>query len=155
MFIKVGAIARRALRPKATLALTATASPAVARDVCQALGLDGRDWEAGGDVRAASWRRPNLELMVRPVNGDGDKIVRLAALLGAKDDAGDVAVRGEAQAPKRKKKRAPGAAVVYTRTQWEAESVAERLRERGVEARASSLAKRARPAGRGERHTFP
>ena len=48
--------------------------------------LDGRDWEEGGDVRAASWRRANLDLRVRVVQGDGDKILRLATLLGAKDD---------------------------------------------------------------------
>ncbi|KAH8069697.1 four-way junction helicase [Aureococcus anophagefferens] len=137
-FLKVGDTARRVLRPTATLALTATASPAVVADVCATLGLDARDAAAGGAVRVASWRRDNLDLVIRklPSHGGDGAGSRRSSSFGA-EEGGGVAVRGDASAAaaKRKKAKAAGAAIVYTKTQWEAERVAEHLAARGVAAR--------------------
>ncbi|KAH8072987.1 hypothetical protein JL720_11078 [Aureococcus anophagefferens] len=111
---------------------------AVVADVCATLGLDARDAAAGGAVRVASWRRDNLDLVIRKLpshGGDGAKLEALFELLDV-EEGGGVAVRGDASAAaaKRKKAKAAGAAIVYTKTQWEAERVAEHLAARGVAA---------------------
>lgn len=47
------------------IALTATASPYVRKDVCEELGLDNRLLDDGGDVFVESSNRPELNLIVR------------------------------------------------------------------------------------------
>ncbi|CAM9763456.1 unnamed protein product [Choristocarpus tenellus] len=63
------------LRPGAVMALTATASKAVASDICGVLGIppDG--------VKVGSWDRPNLEVKVLRVQSEEDKRVVLSQLL--------------------------------------------------------------------------
>ena len=53
-------------------------------------------------------------------------------LLGAKDDGGDVVV---GRSTKKRRRSSEGSSVVYVRTQFDSERVAEQLRDRGVEAR--------------------
>ncbi|KAJ1457733.1 P-loop containing nucleoside triphosphate hydrolase protein [Pelagophyceae sp. CCMP2097] len=114
-FSKIGAVARKHLQPKCTLALTATASRGVIREICAALGLDAGDAASGGDVQRAGWRRSNLELRVVRVR-DGDDDAKLEALLTGKASM--------------------GASIVYVRAQYDADRISEKLREHGVAAHA-------------------
>jgi ATP-dependent DNA helicase Q4 len=132
-FLKVGDVARTKIKPRCTLALTATASQAVMKDVCDTLGLNNTPHDEGGDVFAHSWRRDNLRLSVTDCCDEQAKLDTLCRLLGAKDDGGDVATRGEST--KKRRRSSEGSSVVYVRTQFDSERVAEQLRDRGVEAR--------------------
>src|SRR5437588_2176955 len=97
--------AREQVRAERVLALTATATPEVRRDIADALELrDPRVFVAGFD-------RPNLFIEVLRVSGDKDKLGRLVAL----------ARNGE-----------PG--IVYAATRRNVEKVVSVLREAGVSA---------------------
>lgn len=83
------------------IALTATASPNVRKDICEELELDLRPIEDGGDVYLESSNRPELNLIVRAVKNTGEKtediVERLVSL----------------QKQNRHNER-PGAAIVFT-----------------------------------------
>ncbi|CAN0081354.1 unnamed protein product, partial [Scytosiphon promiscuus] len=65
------------LRPRGVLALTATASKAVIRDICTTLRIP-----LNGGVRVGSWDRPNLDVRVlRSASDDGKRRSRLSTLL--------------------------------------------------------------------------
>jgi len=68
-------LVRRALGSPPTLALTATATPAVREDILASLGLEGAERIIG------SFDRPNLRLIVTRVRDDEDRRHRLLALL--------------------------------------------------------------------------
>ncbi|WP_129677366.1 DEAD/DEAH box helicase [Candidatus Chloroploca sp. Khr17] len=55
------------------IALTATASPEVRRDICEELDLDPRPLEAGGNLFIESSNRPELNLVVRVCRTTEDK----------------------------------------------------------------------------------
>lgn len=67
---------RRELGDPLTLALTATATPEVQKDIVKSLGLEGRM-----TVVESALERPNLSLNVRDAMGDEDKIKILEGLL--------------------------------------------------------------------------
>ncbi len=92
--------ARAQLKPPATLALTATATPRVQDDMTRLLGLERAERVITG------FNRPNLTLRVIPARNDEVKLRRLRALLAAADGAG----------------------LIYTGTRREAESVAAFIR---------------------------
>ncbi len=93
------------IRAERILALTATATPEVRKDIADALALrEPRVFVAGFD-------RPNLFLEVVRASGDGDKLARLAALA---------------------RSTSPG--IVYAATRRNVEKVVAALRERGLDA---------------------
>src|SRR3954454_23874989 len=97
--------ARENLRAARVLALTATATPEVRRDIADALELrDPRIFVAGFD-------RPNLFIEVLRVSGDKDKLGRLLAIA-----------------------RAGGPGIVYAGTRKNVEKVVAALRAGGVDA---------------------
>src|SRR5437588_11803345 len=97
--------AREALAAERVLALTATATPEVRRDIADALELrDPRVFVAGFD-------RPNLFIEVLRVTGDKDKLGRLVAL-----------------------SRSGGPGIVYAATRKNVEKVVASLRASGVDA---------------------
>jgi ATP-dependent DNA helicase RecQ len=97
--------ARELLRAERVLALTATATPEVRRDIADALELrDPRVFVAGFD-------RPNLFIEVLRVGGDKDKLGRLLAL-----------------------SRSGGPGIVYAATRKNVEKIVATLRAGGVEA---------------------
>ncbi len=98
----------RALGAKRVLALTATATPAVVKDICAAFRIP----ETG--VALTGFYRPNLNLIVTPVTPQ-ERVGKLV---------------------KRLKKRPPGASIVYVTLQKSAETVATRLAAEGLPARA-------------------
>ncbi|RYG25244.1 ATP-dependent DNA helicase RecQ, partial [bacterium] len=98
----------RALGAKRVLALTATATPTVVRDVCTAFGIP----DTG--VALTGFYRPNLNLIVTPCTPQE----RLAKLV------------------ERIRKRPPGTTIVYVTLQKTAEQVAARLAAEGLNARA-------------------
>jgi ATP-dependent DNA helicase RecQ len=102
------ASAARDLRAERVLALTATATPDVVRDICAGFGIDP------DCVTLTGFYRPNLNLAVTPVAAQD----RDALLL------------------KRIQSRAPGPAIVYVTLQRTAERVAALLAEAGLPAEA-------------------
>jgi RecQ family ATP-dependent DNA helicase len=97
--------ARAQMKAERVLALTATATPEVRRDIADALELrDPRIFVAGFD-------RPNLFIEVLRVAGDKDKLGRLLALA-----------------------RGPGPGIVYAATRKNVEKVVAALRGAGIEA---------------------
>src|SRR5882672_4392128 len=97
--------AREQLRAERVLALTATATPEVRRDIADALELrDPRVFVAGFD-------RPNLFIEVLRVSGDKDKLGRLLAVA-----------------------RSGGPGIVYAATRKNVEKVVSALRVAGVDA---------------------
>ncbi|MGE5048427.1 MAG: RecQ family ATP-dependent DNA helicase, partial [Deltaproteobacteria bacterium] len=97
--------ARAQLKAERVLALTATATPEVRRDIADALELrDPKVFVAGFD-------RPNLFIEVLRVAGDKDKLGRLLALA-----------------------RGPGPGIVYAATRKNVEKVVAALRGAGIEA---------------------
>jgi ATP-dependent DNA helicase RecQ len=98
----------RTLGAKRVLALTATATPAVVRDVCAAFGIP----ETG--VALTGFYRPNLNLIVTPCTPQE----RISKLI------------------ERVRKRPAGTTIVYVTLQKTAEQVAARLAAEGLSARA-------------------
>src|SRR5205807_395070 len=97
--------AREALAAERVLALTATATPEVRRDIADALELrDPKVFVAGFD-------RPNLFIEVLRVSGDKDKLGRLLALA-----------------------RGAGPGIVYAATRKNVEKIVGSLRAAGVDA---------------------
>jgi ATP-dependent DNA helicase RecQ len=97
--------AREQIRAARVLALTATATPEVRRDIADALELrDPRVFVAGFD-------RPNLFIEVLRVAGDKDKLGRLAALC-----------------------RSGGPGIIYAATRKNVEKVVDTLRGCGIDA---------------------
>jgi RecQ family ATP-dependent DNA helicase len=97
--------ARAQVKAERVLALTATATPEVRRDIADALELrDPKVFVAGFD-------RPNLFIEVLRVAGDKDKLGRLLALA-----------------------RGPGPGIVYAATRKNVEKVVAALRAAGIEA---------------------
>jgi ATP-dependent DNA helicase RecQ len=106
-YLKLGELAKR-LKVGRVLALTATATPAVARDIAQAFGV------ADGDTVRTGFYRPNLTLKFTPCTPDerpGLLVHRLT--------------QGQ-----------PGATIVYVTLQRTAEEVAGLLASHGVAAKA-------------------
>jgi ATP-dependent DNA helicase RecQ len=93
-FLEIGPALKRLGKP-VVLALTATATDEIARDVCQQLGIPG-----DGVVNTSAYR-PNLDLRVLPVAKEADKLAQAAKL-----------VRGT-----------PGSGIVYTATVKAAQAV--------------------------------
>ena len=106
-YMKLAAIAARP-EVERVLALTATATPSVARDIAEALGV------APGDRVVTDFRRPNLTLRATPCPAAD----RWRAIL---DDI---------------RARPAGSGIVYVTLQKTAEDLAAFLRQNGVDARA-------------------
>jgi ATP-dependent DNA helicase RecQ len=106
-YLKLAARARE-LGAERVLALTATATPAVQRDICAGFSIDEADAVVTG------FHRPNLTLLTTPV---------------AADERDDVLVA-------RLRERPPGPTIVYVTLQRTAERVAELLAAAGLPARA-------------------
>ncbi len=101
---------RRELRPRATMALTATATERVRRDIARRLGLDTPVEVVGG------FDRPNLTFDAAWVEGRGSTARKRAALGAALRSAGG------------------GKAIVYCGTRRAADETAEALRAEGLSA---------------------
>ena len=104
-YLKLADIARQ-IGAERVLALTATATPAVARDICTAFAIP---------VDAAivtGFYRPNLKLATTPVSAEARDQLLL----------------------KRLRSRKPGSTIVYVTLQKTAERIAEQLREAGLPA---------------------
>jgi len=82
-FLEIGG-ARRALGQPPVLALTATATPEVAADIAQQLGIP-----ADGVVSTGSYR-PNLHYSVELVTREDEKLARLASLVAQQTGSGIV-----------------------------------------------------------------
>lgn len=109
-FLRLGRNVDDLLRPRALLAMTATADPDVVQDICAHLRIPS---EADGGVLLQPWRRPNLRLRVELVDGgEQAKRARVAALL--------------AEAPHHR-----GAAIVYVRQQRDADTLRDFLQAQG------------------------
>jgi ATP-dependent DNA helicase RecQ len=106
-YLKIAGLARK-LRVGRVLALTATATPDVARDILQGFGI------AGDDMVHTGFYRPNLNLYVTPCQAAARDDLLLSSL----------------------KQRPAGPTVVYVTLQRTAEEVAQRLAARGFNARA-------------------
>jgi ATP-dependent DNA helicase RecQ len=106
-YLKIAQLARQ-LAVQRVLALTATATPGVARDIVAGFGI------AGGDVVHTGFYRPNLTLYVTPCAAAARDALLLSAL----------------------KRRPAGPTVVYVTLQRTAEEVARRLAAGGFHARA-------------------
>lgn len=115
-YLRIGALLE-AVRPPRILACTATATPAVRKEIRAQLGLD----EPPCREVLRGFARPNLHLEARSV--DGPKEARAATL-----EALDAAL-GSARSPR-------GAAIVYGATRKTTEQYAELLKERGWNAAA-------------------
>ncbi len=106
-YLKLAEMART-LKVERVLALTATATPSVVEDICDAFGIS-----APGSV-VTGFHRPNLNMCLTPVTGEG----RDGLLL------------------KRLRSRKPGPTIVYVTLQKTAERVAAQLTEAGFPAEA-------------------
>lgn len=104
-FLEIGA-ARQRLGAPPVLALTATATPEVARDIAAQLGIPDE-----GVLRQGSYR-PNLQYRVDLLAAEADKLPRLLALVRAQ----------------------PGSGIVYTATVKAAQAVHEALVQAGESA---------------------
>lgn len=106
-YLRLAALAKK-LRIRRVLALTATATPAVAKDICRGFRI------ASGDRVQTSFHRPNLAIHITPVDA-ASRLDLLAAKLASE-------------------KRFPS--IVYVTLQHTAESVAAHLKKSGLNARA-------------------
>jgi ATP-dependent DNA helicase RecQ len=105
-YLRLAALAKK-LRIPRVLALTATATPAVAKDICRGFRIASRD------LVQTSFHRPNLSIHITPVAGEARLGLLAANLLS--------------------EKRFP--AIVYVTLQHTAESVAGHLKRSGLNAR--------------------
>ena len=106
-YLRLAALAKK-LRIPRVLALTATATPAVVKDICRGFRIASRDHVQ------TSFHRPNLSIHITPVAADARLDLLAAKLLS--------------------EKRFP--AIVYVTLQLTAESVAGHLKKSGLNARA-------------------
>ena len=106
-YLKIARLARQ-LAVERVLALTATATPGVARDIAEGFGI------AAGDMVHTGFYRPNLKLYVTPCERAARDDLLLSHL----------------------QQRPAGPTVVYVTLQRTAEEVARRLAARGFDARA-------------------
>jgi ATP-dependent DNA helicase RecQ len=115
-YLRIGEALER-LRPPRILACTATATPEARAEIARRLG-----WAEGeAHLVLRGFARPNLHLAVQPVEGPREAgELTVAALAEALGDPLDPA----------------GAGIVYTPTRRGAETLAERLREKGWDAAA-------------------
>ena len=104
-YLKLSQAAKN-MRAKRVLALTATATPSVVADICQAFNI------TTGDSVVTGFYRPNLRLATTPVSSDKRDALLLARL----------------------QKRPPGSAIVYVTLQKTAETVAAYLTGAGLPA---------------------
>ncbi len=107
-YMKLASLAKT-LAVERVLALTATATPSVARDIATAFGI------STGDVIQTGFHRPNLSLHVTPTHGGGERRELLLSRL---------------------RSRPPGPTIVYVTLQRTAEETAGFLSENGFTARA-------------------
>lgn len=114
-YLQIGALLAR-LRPPRILACTATATPAVRREIRERLGLDERCHEV-----LRGFARPNLHLAARHVEGPREAKAELARLLSS--------ALGEPRTPK-------GGAIVYAATRKTTEQYASLLGDGGWNAAA-------------------
>jgi ATP-dependent DNA helicase RecQ len=105
-YMRLGDVVRR-WRPKRLVALTATATPDVRKDIARQLGMESPA------VFVRGFDRPNLRFAVEKVGGVKDKASRLKVLL---------------------KKKTSGSALVYAATRKNAEALAEALQDGKVKA---------------------
>jgi ATP-dependent DNA helicase RecQ len=96
------------LKPPRLVALTATATREVRRDIAVQLGVEAT-------FHVSGFSRPNLRLLVHPVGGQDDKRAALAELVRARDG---------------------GSALCYAASRKNAEMYAQSLKSAGVKARA-------------------
>ncbi|MBF0309312.1 MAG: RecQ family ATP-dependent DNA helicase [Magnetococcales bacterium] len=104
-YLKIASLARNLAIPR-VLALTATATPPVARDIAAAFSIHGED------IVQTGFYRPNLQLAVWPVRNEKRENLLLQRLRSVP----------------------PGPAIVYVTLQRTAESVAEFLRANDIKA---------------------
>ena len=104
-YMRIGEVAAR-IKPPRLVALTATATPEVQRDIVKQLGMEDPA------VFVRGFDRPNLRFTVERAGGVADKSTRLVALV----------------------RRAPGAAIVYAATRKNVELYAARLASAKVRA---------------------
>jgi ATP-dependent DNA helicase RecQ len=107
-YMKLASLAKT-LAVERVLALTATATPSVARDIATAFDI------STGDVIQTGFHRPNLSLHVTPTHGGGERRELLLSRL---------------------RSRPPGPTIVYVTLQRTAEETAGFLSENGFTARA-------------------
>ena len=114
-YLRIGKLLER-LRPPRVLACTATATPAVRREILEQLHL-------GDSCREIlrGFARPNLHLAARSIEGVSEARGEVLAALGA--------ALGEPRAP-------TGGAIVYAATRKQTEQWAETLRDKGWNAEA-------------------
>ena len=96
------------LRPPRVVALTATATREVRRDIAVQLGVDAT-------FHVSGFSRPNLRLLVHPVGGQDDKRAGLVSLVRGRDG---------------------GSALCYAASRKNAELYAQALKSAGIKARA-------------------
>jgi ATP-dependent DNA helicase RecQ len=106
-YLKIAALSRE-VGAERVLALTATATPSVARDIAAGFGI------VEGDIVHTGFYRPNLHLRVTP-SSDGERLKKLAQRL---------------------RERPAGPTIVYVTLQRTAEQVASYLRKAGFDAAA-------------------
>lgn len=126
-YARLGAL-RSLLAPKSMLACTATATPAVQRDILRSLGMDH------AQLIRTPLDRPNLSLSVVRVRGSRDKMVALRrALVDALGQAPTGGPRGEGGTP-RAAPHGRGSGIVYCSTRKASEEVAGELTSAGIPA---------------------
>lgn len=82
-FLEIGPVLKQLGRPP-VLALTATATDDIARDICEQLGIP-----AQGVVNTSAYR-PNLDLRVLPVEKEADKLAQVLKLVRSTEGSGIV-----------------------------------------------------------------
>jgi len=106
-YLRLAKLAKE-LKVERILGLTATATPAVAKDIARIFNI------AEEDIVRTGFHRPNLELHISPCSRE-EKMDRLVTRL---------------------RERPPGAGIVYVTLQKTAEEVASKLSKEGIDARA-------------------
>jgi len=116
----------RVINPRAVLALTATATPSVQRDICAHLGI-----QSDADVLRLPSRRDNLVYSACRVGSEEEKRESILKLLVGARDGGD----GDENAHLSKRSKGSlSATIVYVWRRDEAASLAEYLHGSGINA---------------------
>lgn len=121
----------RGINPRAVLALTATATPSVQRDICAHLGIRNES-----DVLRLSSRRENLTYTANMVDCEDKKREEILRLLTSMRDVGDDKEGTEHEDRVKRTKRALPATIVYVWRRDHATSLAEYLHGSGISAMA-------------------